>query len=93
MDGGKGKKKDTASAWNHDNDTSVVQRLTTKVSRKAQKHSRIGARVFVPYEYEEFTIENIRNACQKHFAVDKTMICDIVDTGTKIKRRVSFLYG
>ena len=30
------------------------------------------------YEYEEFTIENIRRACEKHFAVDKSMSCDIL---------------
>lgn len=30
------------------------------------------------HEYEEFTIENIRNACQKHFSVDETMTCDVV---------------
>ena len=29
-------------------------------------------------EYEEFTIENIRRACEKHFAVDKSMSCDIL---------------
>ena len=64
MDRGKGKKKDTAGAWNHDNDTLVVQQLSAEVSGKAHKYSRIGAREFVPYEYEEFTIENIRSACK-----------------------------
>ena len=78
MDRGKGKKKDTAGAWNHNNDTLVVQRLSAEVSGKAQKYSRIGAREFVPYQYEEFTIENIRSACQRHFGVDQIMTCDIV---------------
>ncbi|KAJ7356125.1 hypothetical protein OS493_026505 [Desmophyllum pertusum] len=78
IDKGKGKKKDTAGAWNQDNDTLVVQRLSAEVSGKAQKYSRIGAREFVSYEYEEFMIENIRNACQKHFSVDETMTCDVV---------------
>ena len=32
----------------------------------------------MPYEYEELTIENIRKACQKHFAVDGTMTCDVL---------------
>ena len=30
------------------------------------------------YEYEEFTIENIRRACEKHLAVDKSVSCDIL---------------
>ena len=78
IDKGKGKKKDTISAFNDENDTLVVQRLSAEVSGKAQKYSRIGAREFVSYEYEEFTIENIRTACEKHFAVDKSMSCDIL---------------
>ena len=55
IDKGKGKKKDTISAFNDENDTLVVQRLSAEVSGKAQKYSRIGAREFVSYEYEEFT--------------------------------------
>ena len=78
IDKGKGKKKDTVSAFIFENDTLVVQRLSAEVSGKAQKYSRIGAREFVSYEYEEFTIENIRRACEKHFAVDKSMSCDIL---------------
>ena len=78
IDKGKGKKKDTISSFNDENDTLVVQRLSAEVSGKAQKYSRIGAREFVSYEYEEFTIENIRRACEKHFAVDKSMSCDIL---------------
>ena len=78
IDKGKGKKKDTISAFNDQNDTLVVQLLSAEVSGKAQKYSRIGAREFVSYEYEEFTIENIRRACEKHFAVDKSMSCDIL---------------
>ena len=75
IDKGKGK-KDTISAFNDENDTLVVQRLSAEVSGKAQKYSRIGAREFVSYEYEEFTIENIRRACEKHFAVEKSMSCE-----------------
>jgi len=56
----------------------AVQRLSAEVSGKAQIYSRIGAREFVSYKYEEFTIENIRGACEKHFAVDKSMSCDIL---------------
>lgn len=55
-----------------------MQRLSAEVSGKAQKYSRIGAKEFVSYEYEELTVENIRRACEKHFAVDKLMSCDIL---------------
>ncbi|KAJ7390270.1 hypothetical protein OS493_026145 [Desmophyllum pertusum] len=74
------KREEEGYGWcmESDNDTLVVQRLSTEMSGKAQKYSRIGAREFVSYEYEEFTIENIRNACQKHFSVDETMTCDVV---------------
>ena len=75
---GRGKKKDMAVSWNQENDTLIIQRLSAEVSGKAQKYSRVGAREFVPYEYEELTIENILKACQKHFAVDGTMTCDVL---------------
>ena len=78
IDKGKGKKKDTIGAFNDEKDTLVVQRLSAEVSGKAQKYSRIGAREFVSCEYEEFTIENIRRACEKHFAVDRSMSCVIL---------------
>ena len=78
IDNVKGMKKDTIGAFNDEEDALVVQRLSAEVSGKAQKYSRIGAREFVSYEYEEFTIENIRRACEKHFAVDRSMSCDIL---------------
>ena len=31
------------------------------------------------FGHEEFMIENIRRACEKYFAVDKSMSCDILD--------------
>ena len=71
-------KKNTVSAFNDENDTLVVQRLSAEVSGKAQKYSRVGAREFVSYEYEEFTVENIRRACEKHFAVDQSISCYIL---------------
>jgi hypothetical protein len=46
----------------------IIQRLSTEVSGKAQKYSRIGPREFVPYEYDEVSISNIKEACMKHFA-------------------------
>ena len=78
IDNVKGMKKDTIGAFNDEEDALVVQRLSAEVSGKAQKYSRIGAREFVSCEYEECTIENIRRACEKHFAVDRSMSCDIL---------------
>ena len=50
----------------------VVQRLSSEVSGKAQKYSRIGAREFVPFNEEEVSIRaikgharNIINPCRK----------------------------
>ena len=58
----------------------VIQRVSAEVSGKAQKYSRIGPREFVPYEYEEVTLANIKTACKKHFAsiIGDDMLCDIL---------------
>jgi hypothetical protein len=56
----------------------TVQRLSTYVAGKAQKYTRIGAREFVPYEFDEVTIPNIRRACLEHFDVGENMFCDIL---------------
>ena len=58
----------------------VIQRLSPEVSGKAQKYSRIGAREFVPFEYDEVTLDNINNACRRHFApvVGERMVCDVL---------------
>ena len=37
----------------------VIQRLSTEVSGKAQKYSRIGPQEFIPFDYEEVTLNNI----------------------------------
>ena len=60
----------------------TVQRLSTNVSGKAQKHSRIGPREFVPYRKSDLTIEGIRSACADHFAskIDVDQMIDIVAT-------------
>lgn len=72
----KDKKKDGKRV--PDNDFITVQRLSAEVSGKAQKYARVGARVFVPYDFEDFTIENVKTACLRHFAVDESMTCDVV---------------
>lgn len=57
-----------------------MQRLSAEVSGKAQKYSRLGPREFVPYEYDELTIDKIKTACSKHFAalIKGNMVCNIL---------------
>lgn len=61
-------------------DEIVVQRMSSEVSGKQQKYTRIGPQEYVPYEYEELTFENIVQSCQKYFEkqVEKGMVCDIL---------------
>ena len=60
-------------------DTITVQRLSASVTGTAQKYARIGAREFVPYGFDDFTLENIKSACTKHFGIDRSMYyCDVV---------------
>ncbi|KAK3754933.1 hypothetical protein QZH41_019354 [Actinostola sp. cb2023] len=61
-------------------DEIVVQRMTSEVTGKQQKYSRIGPREFVPFEFDELSFENVVDACQKYFAgqVEKDMLCDIL---------------
>ena len=41
----------------------LVQRLSTEPKPTTMKYSREGPRDFVPFEYEEVTIDNIKKAC------------------------------
>ena len=45
----------------------VVQRLSTTVSGKAQKYTRVGAREFVAFDYDEVNIAYIKKACAEHY--------------------------
>ena len=58
----------------------VVQRLSSSVSGKAQKYSRVGPREFVSFPNEEMTVQNIKSSCEKHFAsvVSIGLVCDVV---------------
>ena len=58
----------------------VVQRLSSKVSGKQRKYTRIGPQEFVPFEFDELSFENIVESCQKYFAgqIEKCMVCDIL---------------
>ena len=54
----------------------LVQRLSTEPKPSTMKYSREGPRDFVPFEYEEVTIDNIKKACQKHFKEHRD--CDVL---------------
>lgn len=72
----KDKKKDNGAV-----DEIIIQRMTSEVSSKQQKYNRIGAREYVPFEeYEELSIINIKDACQKFFEsqIEKDEICDVL---------------
>ena len=58
----------------------TIQRLSSDVSGKAQKYSRVGAREFVPFDSQELTIENIKRSCEKYFSsrVGPNLICDVL---------------
>ena len=58
-----------------------MQRLSSEVSGKAQKYTRVGPREFVRYDEEELSIEGIKAACEKHFSSSlerKGLSCDIL---------------
>ena len=61
-------------------DEIVVQRMSSDVSGKQQKYSRSGAQEYVRFEYDELNFDNIKDACQKHFAptIEKDLVCDIL---------------
>ena len=58
----------------------VVQRMSGDVSGKQQKYSRIGAQEYVPFEQDELSIRNIKDACQKHFGpqIEKDLVCNVL---------------
>ncbi|XP_068741324.1 uncharacterized protein [Montipora capricornis] len=58
----------------------MVQRMSVDVSGKQQKSSRIGAQEYVPFEQDERSIRNIKDACQKHFGpqIEKDLVCDVL---------------
>ena len=61
-------------------DQLTVQRLSSDVSGKAQKFSRIGPREFVSYPYGDLTMEGIKKACEAHFLSQLKMHaeCDVL---------------
>ena len=73
----KGKKATEESTFA---DEIVVQQMSADVAGKQQKYTRIGAQQYVPFEHEEITIANIKDACMKHFKhhIEKDLICDVL---------------
>ena len=59
-----------------------MQRYSEEVIRKVQKYARMGATQFVPYSYGELTIQNIKEACIRHFPhqfqLGKNVACDVL---------------
>ena len=45
----------------------VVQGYSEEITGKVQKYARTSATQFVPYSYGELNIENIKEACIRHF--------------------------
>ena len=63
------------------NDEIIVQRMSSEVTGKQQKYTRIGPRELVSFEFNDITFDNIVESCQKYFAaqMDKDIIvCDIL---------------
>ncbi len=59
----------------------TIQRLSSEVSGKAQKYSRVGPREFVPFDsQEELTIEKIKRSCEMYFSsrARPNLICDVL---------------
>jgi hypothetical protein len=79
-----GKRSEKAKGAKEIRDEITVQRLSSEVTGKVQKYSRIGPREFVQLAgdgaEEELTIENIKEACLKHFQpqIGSGLVCDIL---------------
>jgi len=77
-------------------DEIIVQRMSSEVTGKQQKYTRIGPGEFVPSEFYEITFDNIVEACQKYSTVqiDKDMVCDILagERGPSCKKMCQIPY-
>ena len=73
----RGKKRDAGDATHKllKGKELTVQRLSSDLSGKAQKYTRIG-----PFTEDELIIENIKRCCERHFAtqVGTSLVCDIL---------------
>ena len=71
----KRRKEETTS--NSEMDYITVQRLSSHVEGKYQKYARIGALASVRLG-REATIQNIKEACKRHFEVGDGISCDVL---------------
>ena len=61
----------------------IVQRLACQPTGKSMKYERIGAQEFVPYPYDDFTLDLIKKACyepyyKQHLIDPLNSTCDIL---------------
>ena len=54
----------------------VAQRLSADPKGNSMKYAKQGPREFVPFEFNDITLENIRKACKAHYRED--LVCDIL---------------
>lgn len=52
-------------------DEIILQRMSSEVTGKQQKYTRIGPREFVPFKFDDITFDNVVDACQKNVASPK----------------------
>jgi hypothetical protein len=54
--------------------------MSSELTGKQQKYTRISPQEFVAFEHDELTFENIVESCQKYFSkhIEKGMVCDIL---------------
>eukprot|EP00794_Sanderia_malayensis_P021037 gene21037-23092_t len=56
----------------------IVQQLSSHVSGKAQKYSRIAPREFAPYPFDELTFDGIKEVCLQYFSSKSGVECDVL---------------
>ena len=55
----------------------IAQRLRTEPKGNGTKYAKQGPREFVPFEYSEVTLENIKRVCKVHYREHSTT-CDML---------------
>ena len=74
-----GEGKSSAGSSILENKEITVQPLATEATGKLKKYERTGLQEFVPFLFQEVTIENIILSCNKHFKNRlKGMSCDVL---------------
>ena len=55
----------------------IGQRLSAEPKGNSMKYVKQGPREFVPFDYSEVTLENVKRACKVHYQENLTT-CDIL---------------